>query len=94
MNPCLINILIYWLSTIGPIFVVVTIISKSVLRKNKFKVTFLWMALSDITKMNKLSKEKPDLRLLYYSLLISTIGFLSLFLIAFVMIISEKISRS
>lgn len=94
MNTFLMNMLIYCIPTIGAIFVTVTIISKVILKKNGYKVTFLWMALSDIKKMNKLSKEKADLRVLYYSQLISTIGFLSLFLLAFIVIISEIISRS
>ncbi len=94
MNTFLINMLIYCIPTFGAIFVIVTIISKTVLKKNGFQVTFLWMALSDIKKMNKLSMKKTDLRVLYYSQLISTIGFLSLFLLAFIVIISEIISRS
>jgi len=94
MNTFLINMLIYCIPTIGAIFVTVTIISKTLLKKNGFKVTFLWMALSDINKMNKLSKEKKDLRVLYYSQLISTIGFLSLFLLAFLVIILEIINRN
>jgi len=95
MNTFLINILIYCIPTIGAIFVTVTIISKTVLKKNGFKVTFFYgMTISDIKNMNKLSKEKTDLRVLYYSQLISTIAFLSLFLLAFIVIISEIISRS
>jgi|APSaa5957512622_1039677.scaffolds.fasta_scaffold152331_1 hypothetical protein len=94
MNTLLINVLIYCIPTIGAIFVTVTIISKTVLKKNGFKVTFLWMDLSDIKKMNKLSMKKADIRVLYHSLLISTIGFLSLFLLAFIVIITEIISRS
>ena len=94
MNTVIINILIYCISTLGPVFVTIILINKSILRKNGIKVTFLWMTFSDIKNMNKLSKEKSDLRGLYYSLLISTIGFLSLFLLAFIVIISEIILRS
>ena len=95
MDDFIFNILIYSIPTIGAIFLTVTIISKIILKKNGFKVTFFYgMTLSDIKKMNKLSKEKTDLRVLYYSQLISTIGFLSLFLLAFIVIISEIISRS
>ncbi len=95
MNLFIFNVLTYGILIIGSIFTTVTIISKFVLKKNGFKVTFfLGMTNSDIKNMNKLSKEKTDLRVLYYSMLISTIGFLSLFLLAFIVIISETISRS
>lgn len=95
MNTFLINMLIYCIPTIGAIFLIVTILSKIILKKNGFKVTFFYgMTISDIKKMNKLSKKKTGLRVLYYSQLISTIGFLSLFLLAFIVIISEIISRS
>jgi hypothetical protein len=77
------------------ILLIVAINSKIILKKKGYKVAFLWMSFyTDIKNMNKLSKEKSDLRGLYYSLLISTIGFLSLFLLAFIVIISEIISRS
>lgn len=93
MIAFLINILIYCTPIFGAIFVTVAFISKIVLKKNGFNVTLLWMALSDIKKLNELSKEKTDLRILYYSLIISTIGFLSLFLIAFILIITETLAR-
>lgn len=94
INTFLLKMLIYCIPIIGAIFVTITIISKTILKKNGFKVTFLWMALSDIKKMNKLSKEKANLRVIYYSQLIFTIGFLSLFLIAFVVMISDILSVS
>ena len=94
MNTFLINILIYCIPIFGAMFVTVAIISKTILRNNGVKVTFLSMSIGDIKKMNDLSKEKTDLRILYYSLLISTIAFLSLFALAIFIVISEIISHS
>ncbi len=95
MDTFIFNLLIYSTLTIGAIFITITIISKIILKKNGFNVTFLYgMTVSDIKKMNKLSKEKTDLRVLYYSQLISTIAFLSLFVLALIMIITDIISRS
>ncbi len=94
MESFLPNILIYCIPIIGVVFVPVTLISKTILKKNGFEVTFLSMDFFDLKNLKKLSKDKTDLRVLYYCLLISTIGFLSLFLIAFIVIISEVISRS
>ncbi len=93
LNALILNILIYCTIPISAIFIVVSNINKAILKKNGYKVTFLWMSLSDIKKMNELSKEKTDLRPLYYGLLISTIGFLSLFLLAFILVISDIILR-
>jgi hypothetical protein len=95
MNTFIINILIYCIPTFSAIFVIVAIISKTILKKNGFKVTFLGMTFfSDIRNLKKISKDKTDLRVLYYSLLISTIAFLSLFVMLFFVVISEIISRS
>jgi ABC-type spermidine/putrescine transport system permease subunit I len=95
MNVFIVNILIYCIVPFTAILIIVAINSKIILKKNGYKVEYLWMSFyKDIKNMNKLSKEKTDLRVLYYSLLISTIGFLSLLLLAFIVIISEIISRS
>ncbi len=95
MNYYIFNILVYSIITIGSIFTTVTIISKIVLKKNGFKVTFfLGMTNEDIKNMNKLSKEKKDIRILYYSMLFSTIAALGLFVIILFVVISEIVSRS
>ncbi len=95
MNTVILNILIYCMIPFTAILLIVAINNKIILKKNGYKVSFLWMSFyTDIKKMNKLSKEKTDLRVLYYSQLISTIGFLGLFLLAFIVIVSEIISRS
>ncbi len=95
MDNYIFNILIYCIPTIGAVFLTVAIISKIILRKNGYKVTFFYgITLSDIKNMNKLSKVKTDLRVLYYSMLISDVSFLSLFLLVFIVVISDIISRS
>jgi len=57
MNTLILNILVYCTPAFSSIFVIVTIICKAILKKNGFKVTFLWMSFSDIKNMNKLSQE-------------------------------------
>ncbi len=95
MNIYILNILIYCSIPFTAILLIVALISKSILKKNGFNVSFLWMSFyTDIKNMNKLSKEKTDLRVLYYGLLISTIAFHSLFVLALIMIITDIISRS
>ncbi len=94
IDAFIMNILIYCMTPFTAILIIVAINNKIILKKNGYKVSFLWMSFyTDIKNMNKLSKEKPDLRVLYYSQLISTIAFLSLFAMALIVIISEIISR-
>ena len=95
MNTVILNILIYCMIPFTAILLIVAINNKIILKKNGYKISFLWMSFyTDIKKMNQLSKEKTDLRVLYYSQLISTIAFLCLFVMLFYVIISEIISRS
>ncbi|PIQ34674.1 MAG: hypothetical protein COW63_03385 [Bacteroidetes bacterium CG18_big_fil_WC_8_21_14_2_50_41_14] len=93
INYFILNILIYCLPIFGAIFIIVGLISKSILQENGYKVTYLTMSFSDITNMKKLSTVKADLRVVYYSLLISTVAFLSLFAMSFFIVVSETLSR-
>lgn len=88
MKTIIFDVLLYSMLPIGAIYIAISLICKIILKNSGFKVDFIILfSLSDIRKMNKLTKEEKDLRVLYYGLLISTIGFLSLFLLAFIEIL-------
>ena len=81
MDNFIFKVLIYNIPIFGAIYAIVSIISKTILKKSGYKVTFLRMAFSDIKNLKKLSKEKTELRFLYFILLLSTICILSLTLL-------------
>jgi hypothetical protein len=91
-NQILINILIYCTTPFGAIFIAITLISKTILKENGYEVNYLEPGFyTDIKNLKKLSKEKEDLRVLYYSKLFATIAVLSLFLLIFLFIILSVI---
>ncbi len=89
MNYYIINILIICIPVFATALITVTLLSKAVLKKNGFKVSFIWMSFSDIKNLKKLSSERVDLKVLYTSLLGSIFTFLSLFVLTILVVVLE-----
>jgi predicted RNA-binding protein associated with RNAse of E/G family len=74
MNPILDNVFISLAIMLSVTFAIITVIAKSTLEKNGYKVTYMNPSLSDYINLKKLSKEKGNLKSLYLGLQFSTIG--------------------
>jgi len=84
MNPILDKVFISLAIMLSIAFAIITVIAKSTLEKNGYKVTYMNPSLSDYVNLKQLTKGKENLKLLYNGLRYSTIGFvvaLLLFLI-------------
>ena len=74
MNPILDKVFISLAIMLSVTFAIMTVIAKSTLEKNGYKVTYMNPSLSDYVNLKKLSKEKGNLKSLYLGLQFSTVG--------------------
>jgi len=74
MNPILDKVFISLAIMLSVTFAIITVIAKSTLEKNGYKVTYMNPSLSDYVNLKKLSKEKGNHKSLYLGLQYSTIG--------------------
>ena len=70
----------------GVAFAITSILSKIVLHRNGVKVTFLYSTLKDVREMKKMSTNNKKYRILYHSLLASSIAVLIMFFLFLVII--------
>ncbi len=88
MSLDIIDSLSFFFVIIGSVFMILAIRSKSILKKQGFNTNYFIVSFSDIANLKRLSKLKPEFRLLYISLLFFT--FL-LALLVLLLIVSEML---
>ncbi len=74
MNPILDKVFISLAIMLSITFAIITVIAKSILEKNGYKVTYMNPSLSDYVNLKQLTKGKENLKSLYFGLRFASIG--------------------
>lgn len=74
MNPILDKVFISLAIMLSITFAIITVIAKSILEKNGYKVTYMNPSLSDYVNLKQLTKGKENLKSLYLGLRFASIG--------------------
>lgn len=74
MNPILDIVFISLAIMLSITFAIITVIAKSILEKNGYKVTYMNPSLSDYVNLKQLTKGKENLKSLYFGLRFASIG--------------------